>query len=138
MSFREKSAWVTLLAIIVVSAMYVLHVGRVFEATRWALMAMALSVGAFIVIELVGWLVLRLCNPTEARTPKDELEKLIELKALRIAAYVYFVGSFTAIFLALHLHDGGGHVVGASVLLAFIVAEIVNYTARIVYYRRHS
>ncbi|MEO6078351.1 MAG: hypothetical protein ABIQ86_01030 [Steroidobacteraceae bacterium] len=139
MSFREKSAWVTLIAIIFVSVLYVLHVPRVFEPTHWAFVAMMMSVASFVVIEVVGWLVLRLRNPAEARTPKDELEKLIELKALRIAAYVYFVGSFAAVFITLHLHHGvGGHVVGASVLLVFIVAEIVNYTARIVYYRRHS
>lgn len=140
MSFREKSAWVTLVAILIVSTMYVLHVAHVFKPSRWALLAMALSVGTFILIELVAWLVLRLRNPTEARTPKDELEKLIELKALRIAAYVYFIGSFVAIFFTLHLnhHGDSGHAVGAAVLIAFIVAEIVNYTARIVYYRRHA
>src|SRR6478735_6218152 len=99
MSFREKSAWVTLIAIIVVSAMYVFHVRRVFEASHWAFMAMLASVGAFVLIEVVAWLVLRLRNPTEARTPKDELEQLIELKALRIAAYVYFIGSFAAVFI---------------------------------------
>jgi hypothetical protein len=53
---------------------------------------------------------------------------------------VYFIGSFAAIFFTLHLNHRGnsGHAVGASVLIAFIVAEIVNYTARIVYYRRHA
>ena len=138
MTFREKSAWVTLVAIVLVSAMYVFHVPRVFAPSRWALAALAASLAAFIVIELVAWLVLRLRNPAEARTPKDELEKLIELKALRIAAYTYFAGSFTAVFLTLHLHGAGPTAVGASVLLAFIVAEIVNYAARITYYRRHA
>jgi hypothetical protein len=138
MSFREKSAWVTLVAILVVSGMYVMHVPRVFEASHWALMAMIASLATFILIEVVAWLVLRLRNPAEARTPKDELEKLIELKALRIAAYVYFVGSFVAIFITIHLPGSGAHRVGASVLLVFIFAQIVNYTARIVYYRRHA
>jgi hypothetical protein len=137
MSFREKSAWITLVAILLVSAMYVLHVGHVFHSSRWALFAIAASVATFVLIEVVAWLVLRLRNPTEARTPKDELEKLIELKALRIAAYVYFAGSFIAIFITLHLQGARAHVVGASVLLAFIVAEVVNYAARIIYYRRH-
>ena len=142
MSFREKSAWVTLLAILLVSGMYVLHVGHIFESSRWALLAMGASLATFVVIEVIAWLVLRLRHPAEVRTPKDELERLIELKALRIAAYVYFVGSFLAIFIALHLrvaggHGAGGHVVGGAVLLAFIVAQIVNYAARIVYYRRN-
>lgn len=138
MSFREKSAWITLVAILIVSAMYVLHVPRVFEPSYWALHALVLSLATFVAIEVVAWLVLRLRNPAEARTPKDELERLIELKALRIAAYVYFVGSFAAIFITIHHTRGGAHLVGAGVMIAFIVAEIVNYTARIVYYRRHA
>jgi len=138
MSFREKSAWVTLVAILLVSAMYVFHVPRVFAPSHWALAALAVSLAAFIVIELVAWLVLRLRHPAEARTPKDELEKLIELKALRIATYVYVAASFLAVFITLHHLHGSATMMGASVLLAFIVAEIVNYTARIVYYRRHA
>ena len=139
MSFREKTAWVTLIAILIVSAMYVFHVPSLYEPRHAALVlhAILVSVGAFVAIEVVAYLVLRLRNPTEARTPKDELEKLIELKALRIAAYVYFVGSFLAIFITLHVHNTGPGSVGLSVVMAFVVAEIVNYTARIVYYRRH-
>jgi hypothetical protein len=139
MSFREKTAWVTLVAILIVSLMYVYHVSGLFESRHPGLVlhAIALSVAAFAAIEVLAYVVLRLRNPTEARTPKDELEKLIELKALRIAAYVYIVGSFLAIFITLHVHNTGPGAVGLSVVMAFVIAEIVNYTARIVYYRRH-
>jgi hypothetical protein len=85
---------------------------------------------------VVAWLVLRLRNPTEARTPKDELEKLIDLKALRIAAYVFFLGSFLASFVTLHVIGASAGMMAVAQLLAFVVAEIVNYAARIVYYRR--
>ena len=139
MSFREKTAWVTLAAILIVSLLYFFHVPRLFEPRHagWVLRAIGASVAAFVFIEVMAYVVLRMRNPAEARTPKDELERLIELKALRIAAYVYFVGSFLAIFITLHVHNTGPGSVGLAVLMAFVVAEIVNYGARIVYYRRH-
>jgi predicted ferric reductase len=136
MSFREKTAWVTLSAILIVFFMYFLHVPRMFETTpgEWELMMVALSFAAFILIEVVAYVVLYLRFPKDARTPKDERERLIELKATRLAAYVYVAGTFLAI-LTPH-HGANGFAVGIFVLFAFGLAEIVNYTARIVYYRR--
>jgi hypothetical protein len=136
MSFREKSAWVTLVAILIVSAMYVFHVPALYVPHGGVLKSLGVSVAAFVLIEVLAWLVLRLRNPTEARTPKDELEKLIDLKALRIAAYVFFLGSFLASFVTLHVMGASAGMMAVAQLLAFVVAEIVNYAARIVYYRR--
>ena len=136
MSFREKTAWVTLSAILIVFVMYFLHVSRMFDPTpgEWELMMVALSFAAFILIEVVAYVVLYLRFPKDARTPKDERERLIELKATRLGAYVYVAGTFLAI-LTPH-HGATGFAVGIFVLFAFGLAEIVNYTARIVYYRR--
>ena len=89
---------------------------------------------AFIAIEVVAHLVLYLRNPKDARTPQDEREQLIALKATRLAAYVYVVGSFLAV-LTVH-HGANGIAVGFFVLFAFVIAEIVNYATRIIYFRR--
>lgn len=136
MSFRERSAWITLIAILIVTVMYFLHVPRVFDPTidEWPHIAMALSLGAFVVIELVAYTALRLKYPKDARAPKDERETIIELKAMRLAAYVYVAGTFLAM-LTPH-HGANGLAVALFVFMAFVVAEIVNYVARIVYYRR--
>ena len=136
MSFREKSAWVTLVSILLVSALYVFHVPAILEPhpSMWVLHVIGLCLAAFIVIEVVAHVVLYLRFPKEARTPKDERERLCDLRATRLAAYVYVVGSFVAVFGGLHGASGFG--VGVGVLLSFVVAEIVNYTARIIYYRR--
>jgi len=135
MSFREKTAWVTLAALLLVSLLYLLLLHR---PGGWMLHTVAFCVLVFVAIEFVAWLVLRMRNPVDARTPKDELERLIELKARRIAAWVYVAGSFLAIFLCLHVAGAGSGTVGMSVLVAFVVAEIVNYAARIAYYRRNA
>ena len=95
----------------------------------------ALSFAAFIVIEIVAHLVLYFRNWKEARTPKDERERLIELRATRLAAYVYAIGSLIVVALA-PIHGASAFGVAVFVLLAFVIAEVVNYAARIVYYRR--
>ncbi|MEJ0006730.1 MAG: hypothetical protein WDM77_10315 [Steroidobacteraceae bacterium] len=140
MSFREKTAWATLCAILLVSLIYFVHVPQLYEAHPGlrVLRVLHVCVVAFILIELSAYLILRVRYPKDARTPKDEREQLIELKALRIAAYVYFVGSLIAIFVTIHHAYGGPGAVAVSVVVAFVVAEIVNYTARIVYYRLGS
>jgi hypothetical protein len=136
MSFREKSAWVTLIAIVLMFVLFLLHGPDIFgpDPSDWTLHAAAACFAAFIVIELIAHLVLYIHNPKDARTPKDEREHLIGLRATRIAAYVYVVGSFLAV-LTTH-HGATGRAVGFFMLLAFVVAEIVNYTARIFYFRR--
>jgi hypothetical protein len=136
MSFREKSAWITLVSIIMVFGVYFTHVPNIFDPDPgdWALYVIAICIAAFVVIEVVAHIVLYLRFPKDARTPKDERERLIDLRATRLAAYVYVVGTFLAI-LTPH-HGASGFAVGVFVLMAFVLAEIVNYTARIVYYRR--
>ena len=136
MSFREKSAWITLSAILLVSVLFFLHGPELLDPnpTPWTLHAAAACIGAFIAIEVVAHLVLYLRNPKDARTPQDERERLIALKATRLAAYVYVVGSFLAV-LTVH-HGANGIAVGFFVLFAFVIAEIVNYATRIIYFRR--
>jgi hypothetical protein len=135
MSFREKSAWITLISILLVFAFYITHVPNVFDANPgfWELHVVGIAVVAFIVIEIVSHIVLYLRNSKDARTPKDERERLIELKATRLGAYVYVLGSFLAIIAGSH---ASGLATGVWVLFAFVIAEVVNYTARIIYYRR--
>ena len=136
MSFREKSAWITLISILLVSVLYFLHfpVPHGHPPDPWMFHATLACVGVFIIIEVIAHVILYLRYPRDARTPKDERERLIDLKALRIAAYVYVVGSFAAVATT-HL-GADGFAVGYGVLLAFVLAEVVNCIMRIYYYRR--
>lgn len=116
MSFREKRAWVTLITLIFILALFWLHV----PPTR--MLAPAPSM----------W---RIRSPLDARAPKDEREQLTELKSRAIAWYVFVILSIGGIFVT--IHAGANEVgLGFVVLFAFVVAEIVNYSMRIYYYRR--
>jgi hypothetical protein len=81
MSFREKTAWATLCAFLLVSLLYFVHVPRLYQPHPglYVLHSVGICLAAFILIELVAYLVLRLRYPNEARTPKDERERLIDL-----------------------------------------------------------
>jgi hypothetical protein len=138
MSFREKTAWVTLCAIVIVSSMYWLHVPSLLEPHpgHWVLHAMHASLAAYVLIEVVAYVVLYLRSPKEARTPRDERERLIDLKALRIAYYVFLVGAMAGMFVTLHLVGAGAVAVVMVVFMAFVLSQIVKHAARIVYYRR--
>jgi hypothetical protein len=138
MSFREKSAWVTLIAFVIASVMYIIHAGPrmlVPNPGVWTLHLIGVSIAAFILIEVIAHIVLWVRFPKDARTPRDERERLIELKATRLAAYVYVLLTFVVISAA-PIHGADGFGVGLGVLLGFVIAEIVNYAARIIYYRR--
>ncbi len=138
MSFREKTAWVTLIAIIAVSLLYWAHVPTLFEPHpgHWVLHAIAACLCAYLVIEVVAYVVLRLRNPRDARMPRDEREKLIDLKALRIAYYVFVVGAIGGMFVALHLTGGGPVTVAMTVFMAFVLSQIIKHAARIYFFRR--
>lgn len=140
MSFREKTAWVTLIAILSVCALFLLHVPNPFvpHPGPGVLHVMGISLLAYVVIELVAYIVLRLRNPQDAREPRDEREKLIDLKALRIAYYVFAVGAIGGMFVTLHVV--GAHLVGLGMVIfaAFVLSHVVRHAARIVYYRKDA
>jgi tellurite resistance protein TehA-like permease len=139
MSFREKSAWVTLIALIVVLMLFWSHIpppSMLAPApSMFVLHVLMLTISIFIVIEIIAHVVIAIRSPRDARTPKDERERLIELKSLAIAWYVFVILSLGGIFFTIHL--GANEIgLGFVVLLSFVIAEIVNYAFRIYYYRR--
>jgi hypothetical protein len=139
MSIREKRAWVTLITLIGVLILFWLHIPptRMLAPASdgWVLHVLMLMIATFIAIEIIAHIVFIVRSPRDARTPKDERERLIELKSLAIAWYVYVILSIGGIFLTIHM---GANVIGIGfvVLTSFVIAEIVNYALRIYYYRR--
>jgi hypothetical protein len=86
--------------------------------------------------------------PKEARAPADERERLIGLKAMRLAFYTLAVlAIITAISApilatvgpALFPHDplgGTATAIGSAIFFAVVIAELVRAAGQIVYYRR--
>lgn len=138
MSFREKSAWITLLTIVFVSLLFILHMPPPWSlAPRPNLFmfhVLLMAVGVFIVIEIVAHIVVAVRVPRDAKAPLDERDRLIAWKARSIA---YYVGAVLGLGSASLIHLGANQIALAwCILVSFMVSEAVNYAARIVYYRR--
>ena len=96
--------------------------------------ALILATVGFVVIEIVAHVVDCRSRAARRERPRDERERLIALKATSIAAYVYAVLSLSSIFIDPPRRQRDR--LAYFVLFSFILAELVNYAARIVYYRR--
>jgi hypothetical protein len=138
MSFREKSAWITLLTLVLASLVFVVHPPQQWtlapEPSHFRFLVLLLSIATFVVIEIVALVVVALRSPRDAKAPLDERDRLIALKAKSLAWYVFAGLSLASITL---IHVGANEIgLAYCVLISFVTALIVNYAARIVYYRR--
>lgn len=137
MSFREKSAWISL-------ATYLLVYGWYFWALASAMMAgnadtahfMNLLVGSvffLIQLEIVLHVIAAIQSPKEAMAPEDERERLIELKATRIA---YFVVSSGAVFAVGAIFFGVDNFhVANGLFFALVLSVLAKCGSQVIYYR---
>jgi hypothetical protein len=135
MSFREKSAWISLVLILTVFGPYFWLVGRaltgqthVHGGTQFALILL------FIVLEIVVHIAVAARSPRDANAPMDERENLIDLKATRTAFYVLFGGAILSIF-TLHFPINVW-TLSQFVLFSIVLAELVRFASQIVLFRR--
>jgi len=130
MSFREKCAWISfvLLLLLLVGVAVGGHIGA--AGFHYFL---SLLIG-FALLQVLLRVIIRLQAPKDARSPKDERDQLIDLKASRIGFYAMVAGVLLAM-LAVHVHGNpwsGLH----TMVLAVLVAWEIKLGAEIVYYRR--
>ena len=134
MPFREKSAWISLLSISLIYGVYfwsVVHAGPHAGFHFGSLLA---TVIALIVVQIVLHIVVAIAAPKEAKAPRDERDKLIELRATRIA----YSGLATAIVCACFFGALDPPIVFNTNALLFILvtAELMRMSCQIIQYRR--
>jgi uncharacterized membrane protein len=138
MSFREKSAWISFVSIALVSGIYFGKVAQRLITGRGHGVAASVFLGlvaALIVLEAGLHIAIAIQSPREARTPKDERERLIDMKATRIAFPVLLVCVFAAIG-TLHLPGSSRFLMADAILLAIVLAQLTRFGAQIVFHRR--
>jgi hypothetical protein len=133
MSFREKTAWISLLSM---SGIYAFYFWSVQRSARPAGFFGGLlgTVLALVVVQTVLTIAVAVSSPKEAKAPRDERERLIDLRATQVAygvlagsvACACFFGGFTPPI-----------VFNTNALLFVLVAaEILRSGCQIVQYRR--
>jgi hypothetical protein len=133
MPFREKSAWISVLSISLIYGVYfwsVVHSGPHAGLRFGTLLA---TVIALIVVQIVLHIVVAIAAPKEAKAPRDERDKLIELKATRIA----YSGLATAIVCACLFGALDPPIVFNTNALLFVLvtAELMRAGCQIIQYR---
>jgi len=136
MSFREESAWISFVSIALVFFTYFAKVVVVRAGRRSgdSFHVFLVLLVALVVLEVVLHVAIARQSPRAARTPKDERERLIDMKATRLAFPVLLVGAFAAMG-TMHL-DAGRWVMAHVLLVGVVLAELTRFGAQIVYHRR--
>ena len=147
LSFREKSAVASLVAVLIVYGGYFADLlGGEAERTLSAMLYTSIGVViSLIVIQVVFHILLAMFGADDAEAPADERDRLIDARAARIAYSVLSVGA--VIILGRILFRGAMDEASAvaevtlfevaNLLLFFLVlAEICQYGARVYFYRR--
>jgi hypothetical protein len=135
MSFREKSAWISVLSMSLIYGFYfwsVIHDGP--KSGGFHLGGLLATVIALVLLQIVLTIAAAIFSPKEAQTPRDERDKLIELRAMRVA----YAGLATGIALACFFGAFDPPLVFNTNALLFILvtAEILRSTCQIIQYRR--
>ena len=97
MSFREKSAWISMLSMSGIYGFYfwsVVHAGP--KAGGFHFGSLLETIIALVVFQIVLTIAVAIFTPREAKAPRDERDKLIELRAMRVA----YAGLATSVALA--------------------------------------
>jgi len=152
MSFREKRAWISLAVTLGVYGYYFATVARGVATGQtpddYFLGLLITCVAGIVAAEIIIAIAVAILAPQDVEAPRDERERLAELKAIRIAFVTLNTTISTTLIVALGasviITEGRlswvqcAIVLGNGVLLSLVLAELVKFTGEIVYLRRMS
>jgi len=138
MSFREKSAWISLLAYLGIYGFYFMNVAAALtrgdtEGTQF-LGLFGQSVVLFVIVIIVGTVIAAVTAPKDAQAPEDEREKLITLKANSASGYVLATG--VVLTIGVIFYGVKDFLVINLLFFALVLSEVFKIVTQIVLYRR--
>lgn len=138
MAYREKLAWLNLLAMLAAYAVYFGVVGPAVHFGQARLLDMIWGFGcvaaAHAVVVIIGAIVIATTAHQEARAPADERDRAIARRGCSVAYYVLIVGMML-VGVAMPFTEPAWKIAN-SALLAIVVAELAHYAIVVWSYRR--
>src|SRR5271166_3953467 len=140
-SFREKGAWISVLSMTVIYGFYfwsVIHAGPGSgygsKTGSFHFGSLLVTIVALVVVQIVLTVAVAIFTPKEAQAPRDERDKLIELRAMRVA----YSGLATSVALACFFGAFNPPIIfnTNSLLFILVTAEILRSACQIIQYRR--
>ena len=137
MSFREKSAWITLVTVVVCFGVYF---GAVFTGavpTRsMAMLHLALiCVVALIALQVALTVFAAVTTPKDGRGPRDEREKMIQARSHTIGYHVLMICT-GALIIPTHTHGVNMVDIANYAFLGLVISTVVVAIAQIIMFRR--
>jgi len=140
MSYREKSAWLSLFAMAVAFIPYFVLTAQRAQATSLPDLSQIGLYFKTVVVQLLilgaGHLWLRRAAPADARLPPDERERGIERRSIQNAYYVLICSSIL-VGCVMPFYARGWQIVN-STILGIVIAEVVHYGSAVLSYRRQA
>jgi hypothetical protein len=141
MPYREKIAWLSLIALAVTFGPYFAMVAMDSRPPQPLPNVHQLAIYAAVVVVLlvilgVGHLVLRRRSPEEARTPPDERDRAIMQRSLGSAYYV-LIGGMIVVGVIMPFNSFGWTIIN-SALFMIVAAEMVRHGVMVLSYRRQA
>ena len=135
MSFREKTAWISMLSMLAIYGFYfwsVIHAGP--QPGGFHFGGLLATIVALVILQTVLTIAVAIFKPAEAKVPRDERDKLIELRAMRVA----YSGLATSVALACFFGAFNPPIIfnTNSLLFILVTAEILRSACQIIQYRR--
>ena len=137
MSFREKSAWISMLSMIAIYGWYFFALLRspgahgADDFHSGSLLVWTIVV--LVAVQIVLHVAVAIRKPNEAKAPRDEREKAIDLKATRIAFYGLASGVALACFFGAQTPPVLFNT--NSLLFILVAAEVLRSASQILYSR---
>ena len=136
MPFREKMAWITIAAHVVVFGVYFWILAQAWDDQHGLGLSLGLMIGAvvcLVILMVASAIAVAILSPKEANAPADERERIIGLKAERVASYV--LSTLVVCLIGALLMNWNGLLVANLLLGAMVIAEMTKAAAQIAYYR---
>jgi cytochrome b561 len=138
MSFREKSAWITLVSVLVCFGAYFAAVVTMrLNGQRWGPAHAHWLLGSTAALVLLQGVLNRIAaatTPKDGRAPRDEREEQIQWRSHTLGYYVLMVLS-VGLFAPAHYGHSGVDMANFA-LLAVVIATLTVAVAQIVMFRR--
>ncbi|CAB0150774.1 hypothetical protein PSI9734_01213 [Pseudidiomarina piscicola] len=137
MAFREKSAWLMLVVLLLVGG-YVAYTGFSYYLTAQEVppflpIVIQLTV-SLIAFSVIGQIVLGIAHRRTASEPADERERLITQRGQAVAGFVLAFAIITSLLhYMFHLN---GDLLFFSCLISLVLAQVFEYAVQIIGYRR--
>jgi hypothetical protein len=137
MSVREKSAWITLVSVLLCFGVYY---GTVFSGVipqrSMTMLHLGLACILALVILQVGLNVLAaLTTPKDGRGPRDEREKMIQARSHTLGYYTLMAAT-VSLFIPTHMRGVGMVNIVNYAVLGVVISALVVAIAQIIMFRR--